>query len=137
MLIDDIKNIESSPKDLKKFGMTLGIFFALWGGILLWRKKEAYLFLLGLSVFFLGFGFIYPKALKPVQKVWMGAALLMGWVMTRVILSALFYLVIFPIGFLTRAGGRDFLNRKWDKTGKTYWMTRDGSYDKTRYEKQF
>ena len=98
MLLDDIKKIKSTYKELRKFGITLGVFFALVGGLALWRHSGLYPTFFILSLVFLAPGFLLPSLLKPVQKVWMGLALILGWVMSRVILSFLFYFVLTPAG---------------------------------------
>ena len=39
-------------------------------------------------------------------------AVILGWFMTRLILSILFYIIITPIGLIARIIGKDFLNTK-------------------------
>ena len=133
-LLDEIKGIPGSAKDLRKFGLALGIFFAFFGGIFWWRAK-GHPFLFGLSGFFIFFGILFPVVLKPVQKIWMTAALLMGWVMTRVILCALFYLVVAPLGLIIRLSGKDLLGLKKGNRA-TYWLDHP-LREKSSYENQF
>ena len=135
-LLNEIKTIKSSPKDLRKFGVTLGIAFGLLGLIFFLKQRPAYPYFLGLALFFFIFAFAAPGALKPIQKVWMTAALLMGWVMTRVILCVLFYLVITPIGFFLRISGKDLLARKFPEEISSYW-TDHSQKDKATYENQY
>jgi hypothetical protein len=61
----------------------------------------------------------------------------MGFVMTRVILSILFYLIITPINFIAKIFRKDFLNLKIEKKKKSYWNLREVEYDKTSTEKQY
>ena len=64
-------------------------------------------------------------------------AAILGWVMTRVILSLVFYLIITPIGLLTRLLGEDFLALK-KIDSNSYWSYRDSSEELNQnYEKQF
>ena len=139
MIIEEIKNIKSSKKDLRKFGITMGAVFAVIGGLLWWRHKDYYSYFLGLSAMYFFFGLVIPSILKPIHKFWMGLAVLMSWVMTRVILCILFYLGITPIGFLARLFGKDFLGLKFNKNNtNTYWIPKEGRiFKKTDYEKQF
>ena len=139
MLIEEIKNIKSSKKELRKFGITVGIVLGLLGGFLWLKGKDWYYILLALSFFLLFFGIILPIALKPIQKIWMSLALILGWIMTRVILSLMFYLVFFPIGMLARIFGKDFLDQKRDTDVKSYWILRksEPQRPKEAYEKQF
>ena len=64
-------------------------------------------------------------------------AIIIGWVMTRVILSVLFYLIISTIGIFARLVGKDFLNLK-SKNNESYWNIRNKEYEINQdYEKQF
>jgi hypothetical protein len=138
MLIDEFKEIKSSRADLKKFGLTLGIFFLLLGGVFLWRGRESFAWLFGLSFFFLLFAYLFPSLLRPIQKVWMGMALIMGWVMTRVILSILFYLVLTPIALFLKFRKTDILNLKFPDSRDSFWVIREKApKDLARHEKQF
>lgn len=78
------------------------------------------------------------KLLKLIQKIWMSLGVLIGWFVTRLILIILFYLIITPIGLLAKLFGKDFLNRKFDKTAGSYWIIRKSTgFDKKSYENQF
>ena len=138
MIIEEIKKIKSEKKDLRQFGITMGIVLALLGGLLLWREKDYYFYFLMLSIAFFFIGLALPVLLKPIHKIWMTLAILMGWVVTRVIMIALFYLVVTPIGLLTRLCGKDFLNIKSEKNVNSYWIPRKTiKADKKKYENQF
>ena len=138
MLLDEIRDIRSGKIELRKFGITLGIVFGLLGGLFFWRGKSYYFFLFILSGFFLFFGLILPLLLKPIHKVWMTLALILGSIMTRVILSILFYLIITPLGLISKLAGKDFLDLKFDKSAHSYWILRKKTaFEKANYEKQF
>jgi glycopeptide antibiotics resistance protein len=134
-----IKNkIKNGRKELREFGITLAIVFGLFGALLWWRHKPYFCYLLFASGFFAFFGLLLPTVLKPIHKVWMGLALILGSIMTRVILSVLFYLVITPISIICRLSGKDILDLKIDKAKKSYWIKREKSIiNKSRYEKQY
>ncbi len=138
MISEEIRNIKSGKKELKQFGYTMGIVLGVLGMLFLWRGKEWYLYFIVLSVVFLVPAIILPILLKPIQKLWMAVAILLGWLMTRVILSILFYLVIAPIGLILRLSGKDFLNRSFEEHNDSYWIPRETvEHNKEDYEKQF
>ncbi len=138
MLLQEIKSIKSRKSELRKFGITLGIVFGILGALFWWRHKPYFYYLLFASIFFAFFGLLLPGILKPIHKVWMGLALILGYIMTRVILSVLFYLVITPISIICRLLGKDVLSLKIDKAKKSYWIKRKKSIiNKSRYEKQY
>ena len=64
--------------------------------------------------------------------------IILGWFMTRVILSLLFYLVFTPIGLILRFFGKQFLELSWDNSKESYWNFRvNEDIKKGSYEKQF
>lgn len=138
MLIEEIKNIKSGKSELRKFGITIGIILGLLGGLFLWRDKDYYFYFLILSTAFIFLGLVMPILLKPIHKAWMTLAILLGWFMTRVILSILFYLVVIPISLVSRVFGKQFLDLKMDKSKKSYWNYRETKkIRKSEYERQF
>jgi hypothetical protein len=138
MLIEEIKNIKSSKSDLRKFGITMGIVFGLIGGALLWREKDYYTIFVILSTAFIITGLVIPVLLKPIHKGWMTFAVVLGWFMTRLILSILFYCIFTSIGLLSRILGKQFLDLKMDRTRESYWIMREPrTFDKKDYERQF
>ena len=136
-MIEEIKNIPNSDKDIKSFGITIGIILFIISGLLMYSGKESYQLIAIAASIFIGLGLILPVLLKPIYFVWMTFAAILGWVMTRVILSLVFYLIMTPIGLLTKLLGEDFLALKKIKSD-SYWNYRDSSEELNQnYEKQF
>ena len=132
----EINEVPNSRRDLRKFGLTLGIFFGVVAGLMLWRGREMYVYFVGAAAFFLFFGLVLPVVLKPLHKVWMGLAMVMGWVMSRVILTVLFFAAITPIAVILRVLGKDILDLKHHTKKDSYWNTHK-SRAKEDYENQF
>ncbi len=138
MLLEEIKNIKSGKRDLRNFGIVIGIALAILGGLLWWKGRDTYSIFIILSLVFIFFGLILPSALKPLQKAWMTLAVIMGWFMTRVILCILFYFIFTPIGLIARLSGKQFLDLKWGKSEDTSWIKRKHKeLNKSDYERQF
>ena len=138
MIVEEIRNIKSGKSDLRKFGITMGIVLILFGGLFLWRDKDYYIYLFIIAAAFIIPGLAAPVVLKPAYKVWMTIAIILGWIMTRVILSILFYLVVTPTGWLGWLFGKQFLDLKIDKDVSSYWIHKKPTkFDKTDYERQF
>ena len=125
MLIDEIKNIKESKSDLRKFGLTIGIALTLLGIVLMLFHKPSDLYFLSTGVLLIILAFVFPQILKLLNKIWMTFALIMGWIMTRVILSILFYLGLTIISLLAKLFGNKFLELKMDKSKETYWVKRE------------
>ena len=138
MIIEEIKNIEEAPKDLKKFGITVGAVLIFIAVILFWQEKHGYIYFGALGTLLVLFGLIKPVILKPLNKAWMTLAILMGWVMTRVILTILFYIVLTPTAFFAKIFRKDFLDLEIDKSRSTYWQIREKKHlTPGDYERQF
>lgn len=137
-MIEEIKNIKSGKSDIRKFGITIGLFLMILAGFLFWRGKESFEIFLISGLVLLVLGLTIPIVLKPVYWIWMVLAVILGWIMTRVILSLLFYVVITPIGLFSRLSGNRFLDLKWDKSKDTYWNYRNTKQlNSEDYERQF
>mgnify|MGYP001243983998 FL=1 len=136
-MLEEIKNIKSDKSALRTFGITVGLILMIIAGFFFWKGKEIfYIFLTsGVALCFLGFAI--PYLLKPIYWIWMIFATIIGWVMTRVILSLLFYVILTPIGLIARLFGKQFVELRWDKSKKSYWNYRSGMPVTENYEKQF
>ncbi|MEZ4747640.1 MAG: hypothetical protein R3C41_16350 [Calditrichia bacterium] len=91
MLREELKHIPDTRKDLRNFGLVVGGVFAAIGGYLFWRNSEFAPYLIGFGGFLIIFGIIFPPTLKSLQRAWMTLAVIMGFVMTRVFIAALFF----------------------------------------------
>lgn len=133
-----ILDIRSTKKDFRNFGITVGFIILIIGGFLFWKNKTSYLYFIMVSIILLGSGLAVPIILKPIYLVWMVFSAVLGWIMTSVILSILFYLIFTPIGLISRLFGKQFIELKWDKSLGSYWNYRDTKQlEKEDYEKQF
>lgn len=138
MILTEIKNIKESKKDLRKFGLTVGIVLLALAGFLFWKEKDSYLIWGAIGSVLVIAGILVPVLLKPLNKIWMTLAILMGWVMTRVILTILFFIVLTPLAFAARIFGKKFLELKIDKSRESYWEIREKKEIKPLdYERQF
>ena len=138
MLLDEIKNIKSTRKDIRGFGLIVGGALALLGLLFLWKEKDFYPYFLITGGGLILTGLLVPSVLRPLQKIWMALSIVLGWVMTRVILVVLFFLVITPIGIMGKLFGKRFLAIKRDKTTRSYWNYRKPEERRREdYERQF
>ena len=129
----------ATTKELRDFGIVVGIAFALLATLLWWKHgKVDPRILYGVSAFLILSGLILPRILRPFQWIWMRFALVLGWVMNRVILGVMFYIVFTAVAMVMRVIRRDVLHRRIDRQAETYWhMRTDGPVPTERYERQF
>ena len=136
-MLEEIKNIKSEKSDIRKFGITLGIILIIIAGFLFWKEKEPFQMFLTIGVILCVLGVAIPVVLKQLYWIWMILATILGWIMTRVILSVLFYVLISPIGLIARIFGKQFLELRWNKSKNSYWNYRPVKSKRISYEKQF
>jgi LytS/YehU family sensor histidine kinase len=139
MIIEEIRNIKSGRSELKKFGFFVGIVFMLAGAYFFWKGRTAPAAgAFGAGIVFGLLGLFLPSVLKPLQKVWMSFAVVMGFIMAKLIMVIVFYGMVTPIGLSGRLLGKKYLDMKIDRGAASYWMERAAAdADKSRYERQF
>jgi len=59
-----------------------------------------------------------PQIFRPLAVLWLGLSELLGAVVSRILLSIVFFLVVVPIGILRRLAGKDSLKLRSFKSGK-------------------
>ncbi|HQF43015.1 MAG TPA: SxtJ family membrane protein [Ignavibacteriaceae bacterium] len=136
-MLEELKHIDSSDEAVKKTGITVGIVLILISLLLWYLGKTSFTYFSIVGGLFVILSFIAIPVLRPFHKLWMMLALVMGLVMSRVILTLLFYIILTPIGFIARIFGKKFMPLGFDKTVDTYWEKREPVKNKIDYERQF
>jgi hypothetical protein len=138
MIKAEIKQIDQSVAALRKFGLSVGSVLSIAGGIMYLADWQGFIWFLLSGILLVLAGYVSPRILKPINLVWMGIAVILGFIMTRVILSLLYYFVLTPIGFIARISGKRFLTTNFDKGAGTYWEKRgEEAFKQIDYEMQF
>lgn len=119
------KSSPASETELRHFGLLMGLFISVIFGVLLpWLAKHSvpvWPWAVGAA-----FGFIALAAarlLRPVFRVWMAFALVMNWIMTRLVLGIVFYILVWPMGWAMRLAGKDPMGRKRYRNLDSYRVT--------------
>lgn len=132
-------NRNPSSRDLRIFSSVLVVFGGV-AGWLIWRRFEsvplaafigAILSLAGVA------GLIHRETARRVYVGWMIAASPLGFVVSNLILAAIYYGVVWPIGAFIRRRGRDALKLHLDRKTRSYWEPRKPDSDPRRYFRQF
>jgi hypothetical protein len=91
------------------------------------------------AVVLVGLAYAAPRLLEPFYRGWMRLGHVLGWINSRIILGAVFYLVFLPIGVIRRAGGRGPVRRSFahDATPESYRVPRTGAVPPERMEKPY
>ncbi len=126
-ITEEILGIRSSPKELKKFGLTIGgilLVLGIAGGwILSWNMRIVYM-LLFVGVVLVSGGIFSPKSLQRTYRYWMSFAIVMGSIVSRIILFFVFFCFVTPISIIAKITGKKFSASTGDQRS-TYWIQRD------------
>jgi len=115
-------NTAPTNRELRTFGLLTGTIFAgLFAVFIPWilrRPTPRWPWLVaGLLV---STALAKPSLLGQVHRCWSAFGSLMGWLNSRLALTAVFYLVFVPVGALMRSLGKDPMARRFGPELSTY-----------------
>jgi len=114
----------TDTREIRKFGLIALVFFGCLCTLGLWMKKPIPTYLFGL-LSLLGLGFVLlPASLRPIYDVWLKIAHLIGIIITAVILTLAYYLVITPSAMIKWIFSGRPIPVKPDHSVSSYWITR-------------
>ena len=121
--LNDSREVQTSSD--KSFGVVFCIVFLIVGlwpliggnGVRWWAIIIAATFLLS--------AFLFPKILRPLNRLWTALGLLLHKVVNPLVMGFLFFLVVTPIGLLMRVLGKRPLSLDFEKDQQSYWIDRD------------
>ncbi len=137
-------NWKPSPKELRQFGAIFGIGFLLiglakyfWIWNRLFERDEKLGTILILTGVVVGaIGLTGTKLALPFYWFWFGIAFVLGNIMSRIVITLIYYGVITPMGLVARLSGRDKLQLK-KRAVQSYWQDISLPSDPEKYKRQF
>ena len=127
------ENIKISSN--RSFGLVFFIVFLLIALYPLINNENIRIWSLLLSLIFLILGLLNSRVLTPLNVIWIKFGILLGRFIAPIVMAAIFYFVVTPIGILMRILNKDLLNLKIDLKKETYWIERTGP--KSKMKNQF
>ena len=125
-------------KKKKNTNRSFGIlFFIVFSIISIWpilSGNELRLWSFIVAIIFLIMGITKSRFLTPFNIAWIKFGELLGVIISPLIMSLVYFLVVLPIGILMRVLGKDLLSLKFNKNIETYWNKKKL---KTNFNKQF
>ena len=80
----------------------------------------------------------WPEVFRPLAKVWFGFSHFLGLIVSKIILSIVFFLIVTPVGLTRRAFGADPMKgRAWKKGNVSVLVERNHQYVKKDIEKPY
>ncbi|MBI4796697.1 MAG: hypothetical protein HY790_12825 [Deltaproteobacteria bacterium] len=68
-----------------------------------------------------------PQVFRPLAVLWFGLSHIMGNLVSKVVLSVIFFVLVTPIGLIRRWAGKDSLQLgKWKKDRGSVFVAREG-----------
>lgn len=109
-----------SKKEATDTGMAMALICLLLGHF----TKHDYYYMAAIPVLVIDMTF--PMFYYPFAMVWLGLTNLLGMVMSRVLISIVYIVILLPIGLIRKMTGKDSLNLKgFKKDSKSVMVVRD------------
>lgn len=128
-----------SRRELLWFGPLFALFIALIGWVL-WQSGVGWNILSVLAIaagLLIVVYYLVPPLQRPLYRGWMFSVMPIGWIISHLLLIAIYYLLLTPIGIIMKVVGYDPMRRKLEPGQKTYWVKRQKPEDPQRYFKQY
>ena len=106
------------------FGILFFIVFVIISIWPLFKGGDLRLWSLIIAFIFLVLGLLNSKFLTPAKRILIRFGELLGKIISPIVLSIIFFLLITPIGILMKILRKDLLNLRFTKD-KTYWIKRN------------
>jgi len=122
----------STTKQCVETGIVVSIVF-VFAGIYLHRTEYMYL---AIGAQFINL--LVPRFYHPIAIIWFGFSKLIGAVTSKVILAAVFFLIVTPVGLIRRMQKKDRLHiRKFKKGKQSVFLARNHVYDASDLKNTF
>jgi hypothetical protein len=114
--------LSATPEQAKDTGMAMVLICLLLGHFYKIPK------LFPVSIVLLLLTMAWPKAFKPLAGLWFGLSQVMGQVVSKILLTLAFFLIVTPIGLIRRLTGADPLQlKKWKQGTDSVFVERQGA----------
>ena len=113
----------------RRLGVVSSILLALGGWIFLLKDIAGAIFFSVSAVLVLTLSLFNPKLLQIPARLWLSTIDILFFMISNGFFIFLFFLIVTPIGLVSRIFGKDFLSQKiiyktsnyWDKVPGSYW----------------
>ncbi len=129
---------EPTNRDLNILALLFLAFPGAVGGLALWKGSANGWIWIAVGCV-LGISRLIPPLFKAIYRFWITISIVLGYFVSRILLTIIFFIVITPMGLIMRVMGKDPMERKLDPDAATYWEPKEQEKDTSieRYEKQF
>ncbi|MGM0598383.1 MAG: SxtJ family membrane protein [Candidatus Rifleibacteriota bacterium] len=124
-----MQNQQDEKKELRKFGLIVGLVFAAIALYPLAWHKPLHAWALIPALFLFIPGLVYPISLSLPFRLWKLIGHCLGWINTRIILTVLYFCALVPVSLILKIAGKDWLKLKLDPRACSYLEKPDNKID--------
>ena len=119
-----------------KTNKAFGLIFAFIFLVILFFLDNNFFKIIFLGIFFstLIISFFFDKFLSTPKKYWIRFGFFLGKIISPIIISLIYFVVVFPTNIILKLFRKDILDTKLDTKKKSYWVKKSNDID---MEQQF
>jgi len=119
-----------------KTNKAFGLMFALIFLVIFFFLNNNFFKIIFLGIFFstLIVSLFFEKFLSKPKKYWIRFGFFLGKIISPIIISLIYFVVVFPTNIILRVFRKDILDTKLDTKKKSYWVKKSNDID---MEQQF
>jgi len=119
-------------KTNKAFGLMIALIFL----VILFFLDNNFFKIIFLGIFFstLIISFFFDKFLSTPKKYWIRFGFFLGKIISPIIISLIYFIVVFPTNIILKVFRKDILDTKLDTKKESYWVKKSNDID---MEQQF
>ena len=137
-LKEDFRQLEISNRKLKQFAYLTGIILlilSVWYYFKHGNRSWTYV-TVSISLILFAIALLKVKILTGVYKIWMGIAIVLGFFISRILISLIFFIGLTPISLLGRLLKKKWMDIDFNQKQDTYWIVKDHP-DSVDYKKMY
>ena len=115
-----MNNIKSGS--IKSFGIVFFFVFVIIALYPLLNENSIRVWSLIVSFIFLFLGMLNSPLLKPLNLIWFKFGHFLGQFIAPIVMSIVYFLVVFPTFLLLKIFKRNYLNIKYERNRNSYWL---------------
>jgi hypothetical protein len=110
----------------RSFGLVMAAFFVVVAlfPLLHGSGHDLHWWAFGVAAAFAAAGFFWTSALRPLNWLWLRLGRFLHSVISPIVIGLVFFAVVWPIGLILRALGRDHLRLRRNPSSPSYWVPR-------------
>ena len=128
-------NKNKTESSNKSFGLVIGSFLLIVFIYLFFNTGNLNFYLVIASAVFFILGILNSNLLTPLNKGWIKFGYFLGKFISPIILTLIYFVIIFPTKLILKICNKDILDLNLNKEAKTYWKRKEKSI--SNMNKQF